>query len=50
MVLPREEIQSIATKKSLLNKRITMITKDNNELIIDYGMLSIDPIVKALES
>ncbi len=50
MVLPREEIQRITAKKSLLNKRITLMTKDNNELIIDYGMLSIDPIVKALES
>jgi hypothetical protein len=50
MVLPREEIQSIATKKSLLKKQITLMTKDSNELIIDYGMLSIDPIVKALES
>jgi hypothetical protein len=50
MVLPREEIQSITTKKSLLNKRVKLMTKDNKELTIDYGMLSIDPIVKALES
>lgn len=50
LVIPREKIQSIIPKKSMLNKRITLVTDDDNEFIVDYGMLSIDPILKALES
>lgn len=49
LVIPREKIQSITPKKSMLNKRITLVTDDDNEFVIDYGMLSIDSILKALE-
>ncbi len=48
MVIPRIKIQKITPKKSMFNKRVTLMTEDNNEFIIDYGMLSIDPILKAL--
>jgi hypothetical protein len=50
MIIPRNIIQSFSAKKSILNKRITLMTTDNNEFIIDYGMMSVDPIVKALET
>lgn len=50
IVIPRNQIQSFSAKKSILNKRITLMTSDNNEFIIDYGMMSVDPIVKALET
>ncbi|MDW7730048.1 MAG: hypothetical protein SCJ94_08595 [Bacillota bacterium] len=50
LVVSREKIKSIIPKKSMLNKRITLITDDDNEFIIDYGMLSIDSILKALEN
>lgn len=50
IVIPRDQVQSFTAKKSLLNKRITFVTNDNNEFIIDYGMMSVDPIVKALET
>ncbi len=50
LVIPREKIQNIKAKKSMLNKKVILGTDDNRELIIDYGMLSIDSIMKALES
>ena len=48
MILPRENISQVIPKKSLLNKRVTLVSKDNEEYIIDYGMLSINAIVDAL--
>lgn len=50
IVIPRNKIQSFFAKKSILNKRVTIMTIDNIEFIIDYGMMSVDPIVKALET
>ncbi len=50
IVIPRNQIQSFSAKKSILNKRVTIMTSDNNEFIIDYGMMSVDQIVKALET
>jgi hypothetical protein len=50
IVIPRNQIQNFAAKKSILNKRVTIMTSDNNEFIIDYGMMSVDPIVEALET
>ncbi len=50
LVIPRDKIQSITPRKSMLNKRITLVTNDDSEFIVDYGMLSIDPIMKALEA
>jgi len=49
MILPRENINKVIPKKSLLNKRVTLLTNNNEEYIIDYGMLSINAIVEALE-
>ncbi len=49
MILPRENINKIIPKKSMLNKRVTLVTDNNEEYIIDYGMLSINAIVDALE-
>lgn len=49
MILPRENIKEIIPKKSMLNKRVTLVTNNNEEYIIDYGMLSIKAIVDALE-
>lgn len=48
MIIPREKIVQITPRKSMLNKRITIMTSDNSEFIIDYGVLSIDSILSAL--
>lgn len=46
----REDIVSIEAKKSLLKKKvIVLLEKEPKEIIIDYGVLSIDKIVQALE-
>lgn len=50
LVIPRSTIESFSARKSILNKRVTVITGDNSEFVIDYGMMSIDPILKALEA
>ncbi len=49
MVIARKNIAKITPRKSVLNKRITIMTCDNNEFIIEYGLLSIDSILKALK-
>ena len=49
LVIPREKIQSINPKKGMLNKRITLVTDDDIEFVIDYGMMSIDGMLKALQ-
>lgn len=49
LVIPREKIQRIIPKKSMLNKRITLVTDDDIEFVIDYGMMSIDGMLKALQ-
>ncbi len=49
IVIARKNIVIITPKKSALSKRITMMTCDNNELIIDYGLLPIDSILKVLK-
>jgi|GEM_PF-1238181 len=48
MIIPRKRIVQITPRKSMLNKRITIMTSDNSEFIIDYGVLSIDSILSAL--
>lgn len=49
MIIPRDNITKIIPKKSMLNKRVTLQTENNEEYIIDYGMLSINAILEALE-
>lgn len=49
MVIDREKISTITPRETMFNKRITIMTSDNNEFIIDYGLRSIDSIQKALE-
>ncbi len=49
MIIPRDKINKIIPKKGMLNKRVTLQTENNEEYIIDYGMLSINAIVDALE-
>ncbi len=50
MILSRDNINKVIPKKSMLNKRVTLVTKDNEEYIVDYGVLSINAIVDALEN
>lgn len=49
MVMDRKNISKITPRETMFNKRITIMTSDNNEFIIDYGLRSIDSIQKALE-
>lgn len=49
MIIPRKNIIKITPRKSVLNKRITIMTCDNNEFIIDCCMHSIDSILEALK-
>ncbi len=49
MVIAREKIAKITPRKGVLNKRVTIMTLDNSEFIIDYGLLSIDSILEALK-
>ncbi len=48
MIIPRKDIQSVTPKKSFISKRAIVMMKNGEEMIIDYGMLNIDPILKAL--
>ncbi len=50
MIIPRSIIQKVTPKKGMLNKRVILMTEGDDEFIIDYGMLSIDKIVNALEN
>lgn len=49
MVIDRKKIIKITPRETMFNKRITIMTSDNSEFIIDYGLRSIDSIQKALE-
>lgn len=48
LIITRKNIILVTPRKSVLNKQITIMTCDNNEYIIDHGMLPIDPILEAL--
>ncbi len=50
LVYPKDKIKAIIPQKSFLKKKIILQTDEDKELIIDNGMLSIDPILQALES
>lgn len=48
--ITKEDIISIEAKKSVLKKKvILLLKKEPREVVIDYGMLSIDKMVQALE-
>lgn len=49
MVIDRKKISKITPRETMFNKRITIMTSDNNEFVIDYGLRSINAIQKALE-
>lgn len=49
LIIPRAKIAIITPRETMFNKRITIMTSDNNEFIIDNGLRSIDSIQKALE-
>ncbi len=49
MVIAREKIAKITPRKSALNKRVTIMTQDDYELIIDCSLLSVDFILDALK-
>lgn len=49
LVMDRKNISKITPRETMFIKRITIMTSDNNEFIIDYGLGSIDSIQKALE-
>lgn len=50
LVYPKEKIKAIIPQKSFLKKKIVLQTSEDRELVIDNGMLSIEPIIQALES
>jgi len=49
MIIARKNITKITPRKSVFNRRITIMTCDNNEFIIDCCMHSIDSILEALK-
>lgn len=48
--IPKSEIRDIKVKTSLINKRVIMTMKDATEVVVDYGMLSVKKIAKAIEA
>lgn len=50
IVIPKSRIKSIEPQKSFFAKKV-VLTLDNDERhVFNYGMLNIDPVVKAIQS
>ena len=50
IVIPKSRIKSLEAEKSFFAKK-AIITLDNNERhVFNYGMLNIDPVIKAIQS
>jgi hypothetical protein len=47
--IPRELIEGIEPKSGFLKKTITLKVKEEGDFVINNGMMSIAPILKALE-
>lgn len=50
IVIPKDRIKTVEPQKSFFAKKV-ILTLDNNERhTFNYGMLNIDPVIKAIQS
>ncbi len=48
LTIPRDSIEKIEPKTSFFKKKINIKVKEHGDFVVDYGMLSISSMLKAL--
>ena len=50
LLLPKSDIGTMTTKKTMLAKRVVVTMTDGEEFVFNYGMLSVAKLAKAIGS
>ncbi|MDB2657267.1 hypothetical protein N9Y60_04350 [Crocinitomicaceae bacterium] len=49
MVVSKQDIQNVSAKKSFLKKTVTVELKDGQTIVFDYGMMSVNKVMKDIQ-